>query len=162
MSKRALCLAVLVALFGYCQYTYGKGSPDKIIIKSTGLSHDIEIADRATLKNFDPWSGQFIDWAGGIVTKPPTGDAIYEVSFYIKWRPKDRHLRFFYVFRYVPGRDGERGYIYLPANSDAWNRVNLGTIIREGHDGHWHYASKQWDRLMEQLVLQRPSQTGCD
>jgi hypothetical protein len=153
MSKRAFCLALIVVVFCYCQYAYCKGSPDEIIIKGGGVSHTIEITDRATLKGFDPWSGQFIDWPRGIVAKPPTGGATYEVSFYIKWKPKDRHLRFFYLFRYIPGRNGEHGVVYLPDRSDEWGFVNPGTILRNGDDGHWHYASTSWDRLMERLIL---------
>ena len=160
MSKRAFCLAVLVVVLGYCQDAYGKGSPDKIIIDGGGLSHTIEITDRATLNGFDAWSGQFIDWPRRIVAKPPTGGAIYEVSFYIKWKPNDRHLRFFYVFRYIPGRNGEDGFVYLPDQTDKLGFVNPGTILRDRDDGHWHYASASWDALMERLILLNRAQSS--
>ena len=88
-----LFCALLVVVLGSSQYAYSKGSPDKIIIKGNSLRQPIEITDRAMLKGFDPWSGQFIDWPGGIVASQPAADATYEVSFYIKWKPTDRHRR---------------------------------------------------------------------
>jgi hypothetical protein len=54
-----------------------------------------------------------------------------------------------YALRYCPGRDGKPGYIYLPNEGDGWGSVNPGTILREGHDGKWHYASAAWDDLMK-------------
>ena len=159
MNKRGVCCALFV-LVGCWQVAYSKGSPDKIIIKVAGVSDKTEITDRTTLKGFDPWSGQFIDWPKGIVANSPAGDATYEVFFYIRWKPTDRHLRLFYIFRYIPGRNGERGYVYLPGESDKWGSVSRGTILRDGDDGHWHYASTAWDTLMERLILlHRASQT---
>lgn len=152
MNRRMLFCALLVVVLGSSQYAYSKGSPDKIIIKGKSLRQPIEITDRAMLKGFDPWSGQFIDWPGGIVASQPAADATYEVSFYIKWKPTDRHMRLFYVFRYIPGRNGERGYVYLPGESDKWGSVSRSTILRDDDDGHWHYASTAWDTLMERLT----------
>ncbi|HXU35519.1 MAG TPA: hypothetical protein VN937_04085 [Blastocatellia bacterium] len=152
MNKRCLLFAVVVVL-GCCQHGYSKGSPDKIIIEGGGRPHKIEITDRAALKGFDPWSGQFIEWRGGVPANPPVADATYDVSFYIKWKPRDRHLRFFYVFKYVAGRNGKRGLVYLPGRADRWGSRNAGTILRDGDDGLWHYASPAWDKLMRQVIL---------
>lgn len=152
MNRPGLLFAFVVAL-GYCQYAYSKGSPDKIVIDGGGLSHKIEITDRATLKGFDPWSGLFIEWPRGVVAEPPANGTTFDVSFFIRWRPRDRHLRFFYVFKYIAGRNGAQGLVYLPGRADKWGFRNAGTILRDGADGHWHYASSAWDKLMQQVIL---------
>ncbi|MDT5121232.1 MAG: hypothetical protein QOC96_714 [Acidobacteriota bacterium] len=136
---------------------YSKGKPDKIIITGGGLAQPIEITDRETLIEFAPYIGQFIDWKKGIVADPPTQEQPFEVYFYMKW--KERHSRYdqgdlkmIYSVRYLPGRDGAPGFVYLPGKDDDRYYNNVGTILREGDDGKWHYASPAWDALMKRLI----------
>jgi hypothetical protein len=161
---------------------YPKGSPKKIVVTGGGLACPIEVKDREALKGFDPWRGQFIDWAKQMIVEPtnrdryyeglspstgrqgfwkfvepPDQDQSYQVLFYMKW--KGRHstydqgnLKMIYSLLYCPGRNGGPGYVYLPGENDSWNRVNMGTICREDHDGKWHYASVAWDLLMNRVL----------
>ena len=136
---------------------FSKGSTERIIIKGGGLARSIEITDTETLRGFDPWSGQFIDWSKGPVAVPPNQEQSYEVFFYMKWEgrrsPYDLgSLKMIYALRYCPPvRDGEPGYIYLPGRNDGYS-VNASTILREDADGKWHQASPAWNALMKRLT----------
>jgi len=67
---------------------YSKRSPDRILITSD-RANTVTITDRETLKKFDPWSAEFIDWTRGAVSTPADRSQSYEVFFYVKW--PDRH-----------------------------------------------------------------------
>ena len=149
-------LCVLMLLVG-APPAYSKGKPDKITIRGGKMARAIEITDRATLNGFDPWSGQFIDSHKGFVADPPERSFAFEVFFYMKWpsrhsRYDQGDLKLIYAVRYYPGRDGGPGYIYLPGKGEAFYDVNVFTILRDGHDGHWHYASPAWDALMKRAL----------
>ena len=83
---KSILLAFLVALivFASASSTYSKGSPDRILITSD-RAKTVAITNRETLKKFDPWSAQFIDWAKGAVSAPADQSQSYEVFFYMKW-----------------------------------------------------------------------------
>lgn len=148
-------LVTLIVLAATPQ-AFSKGSPEKIIIKGGGLARPIEITDSETLRRFDPWSGQFIDWSKGSVAVPPNQNQSYGVFFYMKWDGRRSrfdlgNLRMIYALRYCPGPNGEPGYIYLPGSNDGYS-VNAGTILRDDADGKWHQASPAWDALILRLT----------
>lgn len=155
--KPSAFLVSLILLICSCATYYSKGAPDKIVMRGDRLAQPVEMTDREILKGFDVYSGQFIDWKKGLVAAPPNQDIAYEVFFYMKW--KERHskydqgnLKLIYSVRYVPGRDGAPGYVYLPGRDDDRYSINISTIIREGDDGKWHQASPAWDALMKRLI----------
>ncbi len=145
------------------------------------MKRPIEITDAETLKRFDPWSARFVDWARQAAPRRQNASSSYQgldpqglwttveaphqadhradpyqVFIYMKWpgrhSPYDRgNLAMVYEFLYSPGNDAS-GYVYLPGEKDAWNQTNRGTIIREGHDGRWHFASAAWDEAMRLAV----------
>lgn len=143
---------------------YSKGSPDLILI-ARGSERPLGIRDRETLKQFDPWSGQFINWQRGpaaIRGKP--GDS-YQIFFYMNWTGRrsdyDRGaLKMIYEIWYRPGREGEPGYIYLPGQGEDFYKNNVGTILRENDDGKWHYATPECDKLMKRITSRVPSDNG--
>ena len=122
-----------------------KGAPDKITISGGGLAEPIAITDRKTLEDWSPWAAKFIDWGRGTITEPPPIERPYDVFFYV-----GDHM--IYAVQYEPNLAGERGYIYLPGPQDRWYKLNIGTIIQDGHDGKWHYASSAWDVQMRHLL----------
>ena len=153
--KKILVIAAAV-LLGSVSPSYGKGSPDKIIIFAGGLSA-FELNDSETLKKFDPWGGQFVDWDRGPVSAPADMSHSCKVFFYMKWSgrrsPYDRgDLRMIYTVLYVPGRDGSSGFIYLPGKGEEFFENNSGTILRDHEDGKWHQASAEWDSAMTRLM----------
>ena len=146
-------------LFTGASSAYAKGSPDLIVITGGGLAQPIEITERETLKGFDPWMGQFINWARAPVAEPSDPSRSYEVFFFMKWPGRHSNddrgdLKMIYSVRYCPGRDGGPGLIYLPGEIDRDDRysVNTRTILREGDDGKWHQASAAWDSVMKRLT----------
>ena len=134
---------------------FPKGPVDKIVIKGGGLAQAIEVKDRATLKSFDPWGGQFIDWSKGPVAAPRDIATSYEVYFYMFWLPTDREMTLKYVIRYVPGSGDAPGYVYLPGRGEKWYSTNMGTIMRGDNDGRWHLATGAWSVLVQRLVTAR-------
>ena len=158
--KRVLIIAVCTILVSINALpSYAKGSPDKIVI-SAGPANSYELTDKETLKSFDPWSGQFIDWSRGTVAAPVDVSTSCKVFFYMKWDGRrsnyDRgDLKMVYTLMYVPGHDSERGYVYLPGRGEEFFQNNIGTIIRDNDDGKWHQASAAWDRVMTRLLSPR-------
>jgi hypothetical protein len=157
MSRRWFGLLCVLALLVGVPPAFSKGKPDKIAIRGGKMARPIEITDPATLSGFDPWSGQFIDWSKGLVANPPERSYAFEVFFYMKGM--GRHSRYdqgklalMYAVRYWPGRNGEPGYVYLPGKGEAFYDLNAATILRDGHDGRWHYASPAWDALMKRVM----------
>jgi hypothetical protein len=138
-----LVLAWIVAV----PVAVAKGAPDKITISGGGLAEPITITDRTILADWSPWGAKFIDWGRGTITEPPSIQRSYDVFFYL-----GDHL--IYAVQYAPALAGERGYIYLPGPQDRWYKLNIGTIIQDGHDGNWHYASSGWDAQMPRLLHQ--------
>lgn len=161
MKRIASVFLVGIIICGCAWSGYAKGSPDKIIITGDQAT-TVEITDRETLKKFDPWGGQFIDWTKGAVAAPPDQTRCYKVSFYMKWPGRhsayDRgELKLIYTVRYVPGGVDAPGRIYLPAEGEDFYRNNIGTIIRERDDGKWHQASVEWDAVIKARIGHQPS-----
>ena len=156
---KSILLAFLVALivFAGASSTYSKGLPDRILITSD-RAKTVAITNRETLKKFDPWSAQFIDWAKGAVSAPADQSQSYEVFFYMKWPGRrsdyDRgDLKLIYTVRYVAGREGAPGYVYLPGAGEKFHSNNIGTLWREKDDGKWHQASAEWDAVTKRLII---------
>lgn len=145
-------IAIVCSASAYC-----KGSPNLILI-ARGSQCPVEIRDREALQQFDPWSGQFINWQRGLATTQGNTKDSYQVFFYMKWPGRrsdyDRgSLKMIYEVWYRPGPDGESGYVYLPGQGESFYNNNVGTILRENDDGKWHYASREWDDLMKRMIL---------
>lgn len=170
--RNLISLAMAVGVFCTPVVTaYAKGSPERIVITCRCLPHEIEITDAATLKLFDPWSGQFADWnSGPIELLPQVGESLqshglksatlskfsYHVFLFMEWRGRhsvyDRgKLKMIYSFRYEPSAAGARGRVYLPGKKDTLYLINSATILREGHDGNWVQASEVWEKLVKKL-----------
>jgi hypothetical protein len=144
-----------IVLFTLPSQARAKGSPDLIVIEGIGASKPIEITDRATLKSFDPWNGQFIDWTRGAISRPSNPDRCFDVSFFMKWPARhskyDRgQLKLIYSLKYCTGEAGSSGVIYLPDHGDLFS-INSSTILREGDDGKWHRAAPAWEERINKL-----------
>ncbi|HJQ22458.1 MAG TPA: hypothetical protein VKA60_00990 [Blastocatellia bacterium] len=156
-GRRSVGLLCILTTLVCVPPAQAKGKPDKIIVRSGKLGRPVEITDRNTLKGFDPWGGQFIDWNKGAIAEPAQKTFALEVYFYMKW--PERHSRYdqgdlklIYALRYYPGRNGEPGYVYLPASGEAFYDINVGTISDAPRVGKWYYASPAWDAVMRQVM----------
>ncbi|PYX28458.1 MAG: hypothetical protein DMG80_16610 [Acidobacteria bacterium] len=160
----------LLLLFIGVQLAYSKGSPDLIVITGGGLIHQIDITDPATLKEFDPWQGQFADWQKKALVDAPCFRRSFEVLFYMSWperksssdHPDLGHgdLKMIYATRYCS--TGSTGYVYLPGPSEALYRDNAGTIMRGDADGKWHPSTAAWDALLGNAVVTRDQEASAD
>ena len=81
--------------------------------------------------------------------KPPKVNTTYEVTFYSEFAEND--VRKTYVFYYSPASPAKQGLIYLPGKGALWV-LNAGTIIRQGRDGNWSYASTAWEALIKRFI----------
>ena len=140
-----LTLAFLLMFLGMAQATSAKAPTVKIIISGGGLTRPIEVTDQRILDISNVWSGQFLGGSKGTAKEAPRG-LRYEVSFYVEIA--DDEVRKVYVLYYYP----KPGYIYLPGKGETWYSLNVGTIIRNGQDGKWNYASPAWEDLIRPMI----------
>jgi hypothetical protein len=56
-----------------------------------------------------------------------------------------------YVVYYYPPEPSSRGVIYRPGKGAVWE-LNVGTILREGWNGKWMYAAREWDAAWDAAV----------
>ena len=159
MNRPRFLLCVLF-LLASAPNAFAKGYPSKIVIQGNGLALPIEITDRETLGKFSPWYGEFIDWKSSPAAAPTKESDSYEVLFYIDGRDKKSRKilsHMIFNFRYKPDPAEGRGVIYLPSGREDKYRVNQWTIVRDNHDGKWHYASTAWDAALKSR-LPKPKQ----
>jgi hypothetical protein len=136
-----LCLLVLLPS---ASAAFAKGPAEKISISGPGLAAPVEITDPELLQPFSPWSDAFFDQQRGVLAEPPNSGNVYQVLIFAD-------SRVFYAFNYIPGSPG---IIYLPGKGDEWYETNVSTILRSGGpEGHWLYASREWDDLIGGLLV---------
>jgi hypothetical protein len=155
-TKLYIRFSIILSLCLISSSVFAKGSPDEIVLLRDHAK-PVEVTDRELLKQFDPWSGQFIDWAKGLLAAPVDQSHVFEVFFYMKWPGRhsayDRgELKMIYQIRYIRGLNGAPGYIYLPGKAEGFYSNNMGTIIRENDDGKWHKASTAWELFISRVT----------
>ena len=143
-------VASLLMFLGMPEAASAKAPTVKIIISGGRLSSAIEVTEQRILDISNVWSGQFLGRSGGTAKEPPRGLQRYEVSFYVKIA--DNEVRKMYVLYYYPNRSTGPGYIYLPGKGEAWYSLNVGSIVRDGQDGRWNYASPAWENLVKAMI----------
>lgn len=152
--KTHIFLAAVLALFATVP-VFAKGRVERIVITGPGLDKPIEVSDPAILQKLNPWFGKLVG-VKGQAPPPKASDSTYEVLFYM--RSPDRHseldrgeLKLIYHVNYRPGAVGESGRIYFPGRDEKYH-VNAATILRDGIDGTWQWASVDWDETMRPLM----------
>jgi hypothetical protein len=145
----AALIIALLALLTTPRSAPAKAATIKIIISGPDLPTPLEITDDQILNLSNVWLGQFLDNSHGHPEKPPER-LPYELSFYIKLSEDD--LRLMYIAYYYPDPATKPGLIYLPGRRDPWYYLNVGTILREGQDGPWNYASPAWEALIKPAI----------
>jgi hypothetical protein len=133
-----------------------KATTTKVTISGVGLKTPIEISDPNVLANFRVWAGPgtssnegqglIIDWSQGPVKEMPQALRRYQVSFHA-----DPNEQIVYVVYYAFSPGAERGYVYLPGESDEWYGRNVRSIVR-GVEGKWFRAWSAWERVARPLI----------
>ena len=175
---KAAIVVVLLALPALCA---AKGQTTRIEI-SKGRRALVTLEGPETAGAFTIWNGpltragvegdmkptgpgpkDFFDWPAGAV-EPPRGVTALTVRFYCAARgetPREMATSHVcYGVRYVPGPDGEGGFIQIPAMRDR--QFPMNTAIAHGVEGSWFRSTPRWEevvrpRIDEALYPQRAS-----
>lgn len=147
-TKRSLALLLTILLTSFCfaERASAKAPTVKITISGGGLARAIEITDRQVLALSNVWIGDFLDVSRTPESEAPKSLVGYEVSFFV--RVAEDYVKKVYVVYYYPMASNEQGFVYLPIHGTA-RHLNAGTILREGLDGKWNYASPAWEALIK-------------
>jgi hypothetical protein len=135
---------------------WAKAPTVRIMIAGGGLTHSIEVTDPQLLNISHAWSSEFLDTSRAPLPEVPQVNLKYEISFYSQIDLND--VRKTCVIYYSPNSFGQ-GFIYLPGKGTGWY-LNAGTIIRQGRDGKWSYASPAWEALIKAAVARGSALSG--
>jgi DNA-binding beta-propeller fold protein YncE len=142
-------LLLSVTLLTSSPALHGKADTVRVMIAGGGLTSPIQITETKILESSHAWGGEFLDASRPPLAEAPKLASPYEVTLYS--RIADNDIRKTCVFFYSLGSSGAAGVIYLPDKGQIWT-LNSGTIIREGRDGKWSYASPTWEALVKPLI----------
>ena len=140
MTRRLLLVLPLLALSVGLQ---AKGSTVKLTLTGPGLAAQIEIVEPVILDGSNVYAGSFLGET--VQAVPSVEKPIYTVSFHVQspeWMR--RPVRPMYAVSVA--RDARTGalWLYLPGRGEAGYALNVGTILRNGQDGHWHRPPLSW------------------
>lgn len=156
-------LALAVSMLALPASLFAKGTIVRITIKGANLPAPIEITE-AAIKDFTPWAGPgvtingikqtegfIIDWKQGPLSGRPNDLPRYEVSFYGKlYGGVKEEVVHVVVYEYDPLIG--RGYVYLPGKADGEYRLNAAMITRDGLEGNWFRATREWDDFVKRFI----------
>jgi hypothetical protein len=122
-----------------------KGSTVKLTLTGPGFAAPVEIVEPSILDRSNVFAGSFIGET--VDAAPQVKVATYTVSFDVQ-PPQNRPVKTAYAVSVA--RDARTGalWLYLPGRGEAGYRLNAGTILRDGQDGHWHRPSPAWASLL--------------
>ena len=143
-------LVFLLIFLGVLREASAKGRTVKIVISGGALTNAIEVTEPRILDISNVWGGEFLDHSRGTAKEPPQRPQRYEVSFYVEIADNKATKK--YVLYYYPNPAREPGYIYLPGKGETWYSLNVRSIIRDGQDGKWNYASPAWEDFIKPMI----------
>ena len=145
---RVLVVAALVA--GSSAGLQAKGPTVRLTVSGPGLSASVPITDQQILSVSNVWAGAFI---GAPAEAPDSALPSYTVAFDVElpaWMKAG--VRRMYAVHVV--KDVKNGglWLYLPGRGDSDYGLNVGTMLREGQDGHWHRANAAWGEAVAKYL----------
>ena len=140
MTRRLLLVLPLLALSVGLQ---AKGSTVKLTLTGPGLAAPVEIVDSAILDGSNVYAGSFLGETQQAV--PSVETPIYTLSFHVQ-SPEWMRRPVKAMYAVSVARDARTGalWLYLPGRGESGYALNVGTILREGQDGHWHRPPQAW------------------
>lgn len=122
----------------------------RLDITGGSLTKPLAVTDAALLELSGVYAGSFL----GRVT-PPVDPAWqrFVVSFAHAARTPSPEFALSgvqrtYVVHYARDPGTDEGFVYLPGRGEPGYRLNIGIIIRDENDGHWHKAAPHWAELL--------------
>ena len=139
--RRFCCLVLAFAAASIA--LEAKGPTVKLTLTGPALAASIEIVEPALLDGSNVYAGSFLgetQQAAPSVEKP-----IYTVSFHVQ-SPEWMRRPVKAMYAVSVARDARTGalWLYLPGRGEAGYALNVGTILRDGQDGHWHRPPQAW------------------
>lgn len=130
-------------------------TPDMILISGGQLKRPVEIIDPELLKEFDPWTGAFVDW-----DRPVAGGRLgweYEILYFKggieSATPYDRDgFTMIYGLRYCIDEDGGPGSVHLAGRNDKFGPENVRMVWDGTYAGTWHRSTEAWNTVIEREV----------
>ena len=122
-----------------------KGPTTRLVISGPGLSQPVETTDPKALANV--WGGSFI---AEPAPEPDSALPRYLVTFYVQ-APRETP-RAMYAVTYVRDPQSGRGFVYLPGRGEEGWAMNVRTILRDGQDGRWHRANREWSDALARAL----------
>lgn len=147
-------LLIGILLVSLPAWLSAKAPTVRITLAGGKLAHSIQITDIELLNLSNAWGEGFLDTSKPALKERPKVNGTYEVTFY---SGAEEDIRKTCVFYYSPGSSAAQGVIYLPGIDAS---LNSGTIIRQGRDGKWSYASPAWEALIKALIARGESEGG--
>ena len=135
-----------------------KGPTVKLTITGPGLAAPVEIVEPAILDASNVFGGSFLGET--LQAAPPVETPIYTVSFHVQ-SPEWMRRPVKAMYAVSVARDTRTGalWLYLPGRGEAGYALNVGTILRDGQDGHWHRPPLAWASAIG-TYLPRPRAQG--
>ena len=140
-----VALALIAASIGL----EAKGPTVKLTLTGPGIAAPIEIAEPDILAGSNVFAGTFIGET--VLAAPQVKVARYTVSFSVQ-PPQNRPVKTAYAVSVA--RDVRTGalWLYLPGRGETGYGLNVGTILRDGQDGHWHRPPSAWASLLTKYL----------
>lgn len=138
-------------------YLSGKAPTVRITVSGRNLARTIQITDAKALYLSNAWGTTFLDISKPPLVAAPNVSSTYEVTFYSEIGTND--IRKTCVFFYSPNPPAKQGVVYLPGKGSLW-ALNAGTVIRQGRDGKWNYASPDWEALIKPFIAIGEAENG--
>ncbi len=128
---------------------FAKGPTIKLTINGPSLGSPVVVTNKEAIFA-TVWGGEFVNWGAGSVAAPSSELARYTVQFHVL--PPRSEVKMLYVVTYVWDAAAQRALVHLPGRGEEWYRLNVSTILRDGYDGKWFYASDTWGRAIRQAL----------
>ena len=132
-----------------------RATSDLLLIRGGPLQRPIDVTDPDQLRNFDPWTGSFVNWNEPAAMGHCTWE--YEVAYFKRGiepaTPYDKgDLRMIYGLRYCFGDDGEPDYVHLAGQTDKFWPENVHIGWNGTPAGKWHPSTLSWKAFIERMV----------
>ena len=120
-----------------------KGTTAKLTLTGPGLTAPVEIVEPTILDRSNVWEGGFLGET--LDAAPRATQPAYTLNFEVQppaWmRQPPRPM---YTVLLV--RDPKSGnlLLYLPGRGESGYQLNVSTMLRDMHDGHWHRPPAAW------------------
>ena len=148
MTRR---LFLLLALLAFSAALQAKGPTVKLTITRPGIAVPIDIEDPALLDGSNVFGGSFLGET--LQAAPQVVQPIYTVSFHVR-SPAWMRRPVTAMYAVSVARDARTAalWLYLPGRGEAGYALNVGTIMRDGQDGHWHRPPHAWAAAIAKYV----------